>query len=219
MFSNFAPFINTLFVGIADRKQREKEELRELILQGARAVLLRDGFEKVSIRKVANEIEYSPGTIYLYYKDKDELMLALHREAFACKIEVLAPLLQIEDPIERIATMGRTYVAHGLSQPDDYHLMFQAKRPMSALASLNEEWHLGQTGFHMLTQTLQEGIEKKIFRADLPVEGTALMLWSMVHGLTSLHLSERLNIMPEESRDRAVEEVFQQVERILQQCL
>ena len=69
-------------MGIPDRKEREKKELKELILKEARALILEEGFEKTSIRKIADRIEYSPTTIYLYFQDKNELLLALHQESF-----------------------------------------------------------------------------------------------------------------------------------------
>ena len=59
-------------MGIPDRKEREKQELRDLILKEARALFLEEGFEKTSLRKIAERIEYSPTTIYLYFKDKNE---------------------------------------------------------------------------------------------------------------------------------------------------
>ncbi len=55
---------------IATRKQREKEEMRHLILEAAKKIFLTKGYEQASIRNIAEEIEYSPGTIYLYFKEK-----------------------------------------------------------------------------------------------------------------------------------------------------
>lgn len=69
-------------MGVADRKEREKEEMKTKILEAAKKLFLDHGFEKTSIRNIAEEIEYSPGTIYLYFKDKNELLFALHQEAF-----------------------------------------------------------------------------------------------------------------------------------------
>ena len=69
-------------MGITDRKEREKQELKDLILKEAKAVFLEEGYEKTSIRKIADRIEYSPTTIYLYFKDKSELLLELHKQSF-----------------------------------------------------------------------------------------------------------------------------------------
>ncbi|MBK7338149.1 MAG: helix-turn-helix transcriptional regulator [Saprospirales bacterium] len=61
-------------MGINERKEREKVELRGLILKGAMEVFLEEGFENTSIRRIAERVEYSPGTIYVYFKDKDEIL-------------------------------------------------------------------------------------------------------------------------------------------------
>ena len=206
-------------MGTTERRQREKEELRQLILDGAAQVLAEHGYDKLSIRKVAEAIEYSPGTIYLYYRDKDELMLALHRKVFARKVERLAPLMNIEDPVERIMAMGRVYVQNAIEFPDDYYLMFVTRAPMEALACQDEEWHIGQTGFELLVQTIQEGIDKGAFRKEISVHGTALMLWSMVHGLSMLYLSDRIDVVQKMTNDNAAEEMFEQIEAVLKSGL
>jgi AcrR family transcriptional regulator len=67
-------------MGIAERRSKHKENLRQAILDAAKKLFLRDGYHATSIRKIAQEIEFSPTTIYLYYKDKAEIAHALHIE-------------------------------------------------------------------------------------------------------------------------------------------
>jgi len=67
-------------VGIQERKRKHKEDLKQLILDAAKKLFMKDGYEATSIRKIAAEIEFSPTTIYLYYKDKAEISHALHQE-------------------------------------------------------------------------------------------------------------------------------------------
>src|SRR5215469_13299077 len=69
-------------MGVAQRKAREKEELKRQILGAARELFVRNGYESVSMRKIANKIEYSPATIYTYFKDKDEILDCLCEETF-----------------------------------------------------------------------------------------------------------------------------------------
>lgn len=203
-------------MSITERKQREKEELRQLILDGATKVLQRDGYDNLSIRKVAKEIQYSPGTIYVYYRDKDELLLALHREIMACKTEQYLPLMQIEDPIERILEMGRIYIQIALDDPDAFHLMFVLNAPIIALACQDEEWDMGQTGFGFLVGFIQEAIDKGIFRSDIDANGLALMLWSSVHGLSMLHLSKRLDAFQDYTQAEPHNAFFTQTRLLLE---
>ena len=95
---------------IAERRFREKEDMRSLILDAARKVFLEKGYSQTSIRNIAEEMEYSPGTIYLYFKDKDEVFHALHEEGFRRMLEKMQPLEHVPDPFERLRAMGRVYL-------------------------------------------------------------------------------------------------------------
>lgn len=202
-------------MGTTERRQREREALKDLILDGARQVFMRDGHDGLSIRKVAKEIEYSPGTIYLYYKDKDELMLALHQDAFARKSGLFAPLMEIRDPLSRLEAMGRAYIHHALNSEADFHLMFVDKCPMNRLREEGKEWRTGNTAYQMLVETVRSGVEGKVFRSDIQPESMAVVLWSLVHGCATLILSERLGMLDEDSRKHAIDEIFTQMNLLL----
>jgi len=73
---------------VTERKEREKTEMRELITAAAMKMFLEDGYAKTSIRGIADAIEYSPGTIYLYFKDKDELLYEVQADAYGRLLEV-----------------------------------------------------------------------------------------------------------------------------------
>lgn len=197
------------------RRERERADLTQLILDGARRVFERDGHDGLSIRKVAKEIEYSPGTIYLYYKDKDALMLALHQDAFVRKAELFAPLMDVEDPQERLIAMGRSYIKHALSKPSDFHLMFVDACPMQTLREEGREWHTSNSAYQMLVATVAEGVVLGRFRENLNPQSMAVILWSMVHGCSMLILSERLGMLSDESREQAIDDMFAQMRVLL----
>lgn len=121
-------------MGIPDRKEREKQELRDLILKEARALFLEEGFEKTSLRKIAERIEYSPTTIYLYFKDKNELFLALHEESFQRFFSALSSVASVPDPFERLTALGRAYIEYGINNPEEYDLKFLLKAPLETLS-------------------------------------------------------------------------------------
>ena len=198
----------------ASRRQRDRDNLTALILDGARRVFEREGHEGLSIRKVAKEIEYSPGTIYLYYKDKDALMLALHQDAFRRKSQLFAPLMGVTDPNARLEAMGRAYIQHALTSPSDFHLMFVDKCPMTTLREQGLEWRNGNTAFRMLVATIEEGIATGRFDARIEPEQLAVVLWSLVHGCASLILSERLGMLDDAARDAAIDALFAQMNRL-----
>ncbi len=192
-------------MGINERKEREKEELKELILNAAREIFLNEGYENTSIRKIASKIEYSPGVIYNHFKDKNDLLLSLHDKAFECKIEALfLSVKNIPDPLERLKATGRSYIRYGLDNAADYELMFILSCTMDALAVKEEFWQDGATAINMLKENIIECMDAGYFRKDINVDDLSLLLWSQVHGLVSLYNKERLNTYMVEDREALV---------------
>lgn len=194
-------------MGIVERKEREREEMRKLILDAARKLFLENGFEKVSIRNIADEIEYSPATIYLYYKDKNELFFALHQTAFTKMIEEFAPIEAIEQPIDKLIEMGRLYLRFAFENPELYDLMFIMTAPIDALECREDIWDDGGRAFGILQQIVQACIDTGTIKHQ-DAEQAALLIWSSVHGLAALHLRKRLNMFGEERVKALVDETF-----------
>lgn len=172
-------------MGIAERKEREKEDLKRRILDTARELFLEHGYDRTSMRMIAERIEYSPTTIYLYYKDKDAIFHALHVEAFLLMGSLFAPLAKVSDPIERLNAMGRVYLEFAQQRPGLYDLMFIMKSPVK-----EQTWEEGQSTFDVLKHTVQEAMKKGLLRkAD--VEVTSFLIWSTVHGMAALFVRDR----------------------------
>lgn len=196
-------------MGIAERKEREKEELKDLILNASREIFLSEGYENTSMRKIAAKIEYSPGIIYHYFRDKNDLLLALHDKAFECQMEALFHSVRdIADPFERLAATGKAYLLHGINNPQDYELMFILSCTMEALAVKEEIWKDGATAIGMLKENIKECIDAGYFRQDLDLDQTSYLLWSQVHGLVSLYTKERLNIYSVEDKEKLMFQTY-----------
>src|SRR6266480_7329254 len=113
---------------IRHRQDQEKQELRQAILTTAAELFLEQGYEHFSLRKVAERIGYSPTTIYLYFRDKDDLLFTVVDEGFTrFGQQLAAAAASTEDPWERIIALGRAYVAFGLQNPVYYQLMFMQR--------------------------------------------------------------------------------------------
>src|SRR5215217_9079492 len=104
-------------MGTRERREREREELRTKILDAARELFAREGYEAVSMRKIADAIEYSPTAIYVHFADKDALLEELCSHDFGALAEAFAQEAQIKDPIERIKALGRRFMQFGLKYP------------------------------------------------------------------------------------------------------
>jgi AcrR family transcriptional regulator len=203
-------------MGITERKERDKEDLRKSILEAAREVFLEKGVDQTSIRSIAQKIEYSPTTIYLYFKDKNEIFYALHQDGFALLNTQMTPLGVVSDPFERLTAMGRIYLKFAEDNPDYYDLMFVQKSPMDSLEE-DQSWQEGQNAFGVLKLTIQECMD----RGYLPfsdAEVGAFVIWSAMHGMCVLEERGRCKILDEEKREYIVEAAFEEFVRMLE-CL
>lgn len=202
-------------MGIPDRKEREKKELKDLILKEARALFLEEGFEKTSIRKIADRIEYSPTTIYLYFKDKNELLLALHLESFTHLFESLSSVASVPDAMERLIALGKAYIEYGLKNPEEYDLMFLLTAPLDALDCKDELWDDGCKAIELVKVMVIDAIHHGYFKPDLDAENMAIMLWSQVHGLVTLQLKNRFNMFRDRDVNKVVLDCFELYESFL----
>lgn len=188
-------------MGISERKEREKQEMRRRILDVAMNMFLVDGYDKTSLRNIAEKIEYSPATIYLYFKDKDELFYEVQKDAFQKLNEVFAQHVTAAEPLARLSQICHTYVQFGIANPELYDLMFIIRAPMNVVEE-KEMWDNGTDAFDFLVQTLTACIEQKLIKYTDPMIA-ALSVWSMGHGLISLNVRCRFKVMQMSDEDVA----------------
>jgi AcrR family transcriptional regulator len=184
-------------MGIAERKEREKQEMKDLVLQAAMDLFIEEGYEKASIRKIADRIEYSPATIYLYFKDKDEIFHAVHEKGFEIFFGRMEKLAVIADPFERLRKLGEVYLNFAWENPQLYDLMFIMWGPMDALKD-DTHWHCGTRAHDGLKQMVCECIETGKMK-EMDVEVASMAIWSFVHGIVSLRIRNRFRMcLPED---------------------
>jgi AcrR family transcriptional regulator len=179
-------------MGISERKAKEKEELKSLILMAAKKLFLEKGIEQTTIRNIANEIEYSVGTVYVYYKDKNDILHDLHTQGFKQLGGEMKLLLNVDDPMERLKAIGRVYLQFAIENNDMYDLMFSMRAPMEFLESIHkEDWNEGKGTFDVLRSTVKQCISNGYFKGH-ELEPLSFLIWSTVHGMVSLHTSQRV---------------------------
>ena len=206
-------------MGIQERREKQKEALKGEILEAAIRLFTQHGFEATSIRKIAAEIEFSPTTIYLYYKDKLDIIYALHQEGFRLLGERFKTLGMVDEPFQRLKAMGRAYIHFSLEHKDFYELMFIMKDPLLHLKSPDEGkpdacWEEGERTFKALLDTIEACQAKGYFKGQRLAE-FALLVWSTVHGLCTLslhgHLDHVASLHEIEGREGAiVDSAFEQ---------
>src|SRR5437899_7020064 len=113
---------------IRHRQEQEKQALRQAILTAAGELFLEQGYERFSLRKVAERIGYSPTTIYLYFRDKDDLLFSVVDEGFEqFRQQLMIAAQSTADPWERLLALGRAYVSFGIQHPMYYESMFMQR--------------------------------------------------------------------------------------------
>lgn len=181
-----------MVMGVAERKERHKEDLKNEILQAAKSLFTEKGFEATSIRAIAEKIEYSPATIYLYYKDKNEIVHALHREGFKLLVSHFEVLNNVSHPFERLKGMGRAYIQFALQNPDIYKLLFTMEEPLKHVATCFEDWDEGDRAFDILSRTVTECQKAGYFPGFEPIQ-LSFVIWSTMHGLCTLRITGHLS--------------------------
>lgn len=200
-------------MGVLERKERERQEMRQLILEKAKAVFIEEGYEKASIRAIAERIEYSPATIYLYFKDKDELFHAVHELGFEKLFAEMAVHETLENPLEQLRQLGYTYLKFALNNPELYDLMFISRAPMAAIFKMDDneaDWHCGHKTFLVLCNTLTRCLDGGHIR-PMPLQIATMAIWSFVHGMASLHIRGRFKTFGELDTEAAMDASLEQM--------
>lgn len=193
-------------MGLSERKEREKIAMREKILSAARELFLHEGFEHVTIRRIADRIEYSPATVYLYFKDKDALFCALQDQGFQELFKRQQILNTIVDPADKLRECGKIYITFALENKELYDLMFIMRAPMKAFPSPSD-WKLGKNTYDVLQSIVDECVEKGHLKTNDP-KIACFSLWAFLHGTVALFIRERAPMIPKDQQSRVINDLL-----------
>lgn len=173
------------------RRDQQKAETRQAIVDAAGALFREHGYTGFSLRQVAEQIGYSPGTIYLYFKDKDALLFTLVDEGFAKFGEMLrAAVAASAVPREQLEGLFDAYIDFGLAYPLHYRLMFMERTDFMVRES--ETAPIGVT-WHETFMTLQDTVARCIAAGQIhatDAQSAADALWAGVHGVVALVITQ-----------------------------
>jgi AcrR family transcriptional regulator len=186
-------------MGIAERREREREQVRTRIVEAARDLLSEEGLGALSMRAIAERIEYSPATIYLYFRDKDELIHEVVHAGFermGTYVEAAIAALgeAASDPLERYRAMGRAYVRFALEHTAYFRVMFELPSAPHMECPSGTPLPASRPnpgGFDNVVATLEEASRAGRL-GSMRAQDAAVIGWGLVHGLTSLYLSGHL---------------------------
>lgn len=188
-------------MGVQERRARQKESIREEILDAARTLFVKQGYEHVSIRKIAEKIEYAPGTIYLYFRDKAEILDRLCEETFSKLARRMQDInADPSNPLEGLRRGLRTYIQFGIDNPNHYIVTFvQAKQIPEHQSKAGEQC------FEKLRGAVRRCVEAGQLNCE-DVEEVAQALWAGAHGVTTLLITCQFPfIEPNRLIDRVVQ--------------
>jgi AcrR family transcriptional regulator len=169
-------------MGVTERRERERVEIRQKILDAARELFATEGYDRVTMRRIAEAIEYSPTTIYHHFEDKDDLVNALCEEDFSRLLAVFRGQRPPDDPVEWIRQLGRGYARFGLENPNHYRFMFMTP---AKYENVPEPHSAGQDSFGVLKMAVEKALANGQFRPGDP-HLMAQVLWASIHGAVAL---------------------------------
>lgn len=185
-------------MGTRERREREKEALKQKILAAARELFIGEGYQNVTMRRIADKIDYSLPTIYEHFKNKAEILLHIYHQSGQVLLDNLQEAFQKKtDPIERLEALGRAYIATGLENRKFYELTFliNSIRAEKDITCLESESSGSKTAgspsfqaFLLLVRTIEEAQKAGFFYGKNPML-LSQTFWAGLHGLVSLMIT------------------------------
>jgi AcrR family transcriptional regulator len=167
---------------ISTPRERYRNVLRRAILDAAREAFVRDGYEGVSMRRLAERVGCSHANLYLHFKDKEALFYCLVEESFDQFGDGMRRQIEAArsgDPVTLVRKMGRAYVEFGVANPSVYEFAFLMRRPGRGRP---DKPHVPYERLQSLVRRCMD--EKRFRRMD--VDAASQALWAAAHGITSL---------------------------------
>jgi AcrR family transcriptional regulator len=173
-----------------DRRDQLKQETRERIVQATIELLLAEGVEGVSMRKVAAKAGYTATAIYFHFPDRDALLGEVCARQFGAFRQSFERVGRVADPIERLVKMGQVFVEFAMENPDHYRLMFLSSNfNMVKKEAFIERGNPAQDCYAYLKSTIGDALAANRFRPEFQdADELCQFFFGAVHGLVALHI-------------------------------
>lgn len=173
-------------VNAKSRREQQKAEIRGELIEAAHALVKDEGYEGLTIRKLAARVGYAPMSVYSYFPDKHAILFALAQDAFA----ILAKRMEREtpaDPLEALHKLMHEYAAFGFENPNEYRTVFMAGGSGGLHIDEPEGIHKENPALLLLLQRVQACVDAGLLTGD--VFAIATLIWTIGHGTVSLLIS------------------------------
>ena len=193
-------------MGIKERQEREREAIRQAILRAARELFVDEGYRNVSMRKIAERIEYSPAAIYSYFPSKDDIFFALAEEGFRILASGLAAMQAIDDPLERVRRGLRGFYEFSKEYPQYFELMFM-DRSVPSLSQDFQRFEFFQETTASAEADVRACMARGQFSSTLDPAAALHVLWVGMLGAATIGLARRL--APGEDPDALAHDILE----------
>lgn len=195
-------------MGAVERREREKQALRKKILDAGREILVADGYDALTMRKLAEKVEYTPGALYAHFPDKDALVRAICQCDMSDFAKECRAALDIREPIEQLRTLARLYARFALEHPQQYKVLFVLD-PVPALdhEALVDRGNPESDAYAILELAVTNALAAGHFAGfKSRPQLVAQLLWAGMHGVVSIEnrRHEGMKIPFEPIEDRVV---------------
>lgn len=175
------------------RNDHSKEELRNMALIAAEHILINEGYEKLTTRRLAKEIGYTVGSLYMVFKNIDELMLTINARTLTdlfIKIREDIEPIKEDDPVGALLQIAQSYVDFAFENTERWLAIFIHR--VTDVSLLNEEYyqHIAEL-FYLIVPKIKRIAHNK---DEIEIETLARALWGGVHGVVHLSLDNKLNM-------------------------
>jgi AcrR family transcriptional regulator len=192
-------------MGIRERQSRERDTVRRKILNAARTLFLNEGYANVSMRKIAEQIEYSPGAIYSYFASKEDIFFALAEEGLQIVRTHCGAADHANSPLECVREALWRFYTFSKEQPEYFSLIFVD----SAVPRISRDWERFSSMRELraeIEQDIQRCIDQGVFPGIDSAGAIFRILWTAVYGASVFRLSHRL--APGEDSDALAQDLL-----------
>lgn len=177
-------------MGSKERRERERAQQRKNILDAALKIISKEGFAALSMRKLAEEIEYSAASIYLHFENREQIAQELSEIGFRELLQALSQASEGKQGADALHALGAAYVKFGLRHAEMYRLIFMGDSDYmkAAYGESNPDTAAAQA-FAVLLDVARQLTEGTTKLAPQALTATAELIWSTLHGIVSLHIT------------------------------
>jgi AcrR family transcriptional regulator len=173
-------------MGVKERRQRERTQVREKILDAALEAFSTEGAEGVTMRALADAIEYSPPVLYAHFRDKNALIQELCYRQLRSLAKAFANFGAL-DPVERLRRIGYVYADFAVENPSHFRFLFLTHHELIIDDDQLAREDPQRNAYAFLKQTVKDGLAAGVFRPEYTdAEEIAQLCWGSAHGMVAI---------------------------------